>query len=139
MSKKALRDLLTKKDLNSVFLVGEVVDVGIMPHRYGITARARLKMRKSNRYDTFVYLDVYGKRSVAERMNLVCQVGNIVYIEGEFRNATMDKVMLKPYVLVKFATCLRRRRVTAPPKSEDVVTMLDSLDPSKYFNKEDEE
>lgn len=139
MSKKALRDIVNPKDLNMVFLVGEIVDFGVTPHKHGITSRVRLKIRKSKRYDTFVYLDVYGKRSIAETMNLVCQVGNIVYLEGEFRNATMDRVMLKPYVLVKHITCLRRRRDVAPPKSEDVVTILDSLDPTGYFDKEDED
>ena len=133
MSKQAIR----AKDLNMVFLVGEVVDLGIMPHKYGITTRARLKIRKCNRYDTFTYLDVYGKRSIAETMNLVCQNGNIVYVEGEFRNATMDKVTLKPYVLVKHIKCLRRRRDVAPPNSKDVVTILDNLDPTSYFEKED--
>ena len=137
MSKQALRDVLDAKDLNMVFLVGEVVDVGVTPHKYGITSRARLKIRKRNHFDTFVYLDVYGKRSIAETMNLVCQNGNIVYVEGEFRNATMDKVTLKPYVLVKRIKCLRRRRDVAPPKSEDVVTILDNLDPTGYFDKED--
>lgn len=138
MSKQAIRDIMDTKDLNMVFLVGEIVDFGVTPHKYGITSRARLKIRKSNRFDNFVYLDVYGKRSIAETMNLVCQNGNIVYVEGEFRNATMDKVTLKPYVLVKRIKCLRRRRDVAPPKSEDVVTILDNLDPTGYFNKEDE-
>jgi len=138
MSKQAIRDIMDTKDLNMVFLVGEIVDFGVTPHKYGITSRARLKIRKSNRFDNFVYLDVYGKRSIADTMNLVCQNGNIVYVEGEFRNATMDKVTLKPYVLVRHIKCLRRRRDVAPPKSEDVVTILDNLDPTGYFNKEDE-
>ncbi len=131
MGNKAFRNNIGRKGVNSIFLVGEVVDMGITPKLRGVNVRARLKMRCSSKKNTFVYLDVYGKRSCAEVMTLICQTGNIVYVEGEFRNATFDRVNIKPYVLVTHIECLLRRRDVAPPNAS-IINVLDEVDPIGY-------
>lgn len=120
-----------RKGVNSIFLVGEVVDMGVMPHTKGISVRARLKVRCYSKKSSFVYLDVYGKRSCSEVMTLICQTGNIVYVEGEFRNLAYDRLNVTPYILVTHIECLLRRRDVAPP-STNILHVLNELDPIGY-------
>lgn len=120
-----------KKGVNQIFLVGEVVDVGLTPRSNGVNVRARLKIRCPSKKSSFVYLDVYGKRSCSDVMTIVCQTGNIVYVEGEFRNATLDKVDVIPYVLVTHIECLLRRRDVVPPTTK-ILSVLNNLDPIGY-------
>ena len=133
MNKKAFRNNTGRRSLNEIFLVGEVIDMGISPKSKGVNVRARLKIRTASKKNTFVYLDVYGRHSCGEVMTLICQTGNIVYVEGEFRNATLDKVNVKPYVLVKHIECLLRRRDVTPP-STGILNVLDDLDPIGYVS-----
>lgn len=125
------RGNIGRKGLNSIFLVGEVVDMGITPRSKGVNVRARLKIRCQSKKSSFVYLDVYGKRSCSEVMTLICQTGNIVYVEGEFRNATLDRVNIVPYVLVTHIECLLRRRDLVAPSTK-ILHVLDELDPIGY-------
>lgn len=127
----ALKGNRGKKGINAIFLVGEVVDMGVEPHSNGINVRARLKVRCPSKKSSFVYLDVYGKRSCSETMTLICQTGNIVYVEGEFRNASLDRINVKPYVLVTHIECLLRRRDVIPPDTK-IINVLDELDPIGY-------
>lgn len=131
MGNKTFRGNTGRKGVNSIFLVGEVVDMGVLPRSNGVNVRARLKVRCMSKKSAFVYLDVYGKRSCSDVMTLICQVGNIVYVEGEFRNATYDRVNIKPYVLVTHIECLLRRRDVTPPTSK-ILGVLDELDPIGY-------
>ena len=131
MEKRTFRGNAGRKGLNQVFLVGEVIDMGIIPQTRGVNVRARLKIRCPSKKSAFVYLDVYGKRSCSEVMTLVCQTGNIVYVEGEFRNLSQERLNVTPYVLVTHITCLLRRRDVAPP-STSIIRVLDELDPIGY-------
>lgn len=131
---KKFRDIITKKGLNHIFLVGEIVDVGVMPRRDKTIVRARLKIRPSGRKTTFVYIDIYSKPSQSQIMVLVCQTGNIVYVEGEFRNMSVDNTTVKPYVLVNHIECLLRRRDVNIPNTS-IIGVLDELDPVGYAPK----
>ena len=128
---KPLRKKIIRKSLNSIFIVGEVVDVGFIPKGKGINVRARIKMRPNSNSSSFVYLDVFGRKSCYEVMTLVCQNGNIVYIEGEFRNKYSENNVAKPYVLVTHIECLLRRKEVVPP-SPSIIKLLDDLDPIGY-------
>lgn len=131
MGNKAFRGNRGRKGVNSIFLVGEVVDMGVMPHNRGVNVRARLKLRCETKKSSFVYIDVYGKRSCSDVMSLICQTGNIVYVEGEFRNTTLDRINVMPYVLVTHIECLLRRRDLTPPSTK-IIKVLDDLDPIGY-------
>lgn len=131
MKNKAFTKKSKNCDLNTIFLTGEVIDVGSSANGQKPTARARIKIHNGVSANAFVYIDVYGKRSCADTMAIVCQQGNIVYIEGEFRNATIDALSVKPYVLVKYIECLRRRR-DVRPISTDIIKVLDDADPFGY-------
>ena len=128
---KKLRDIMSKKGLNHIFLVGEIVDVGVMPRGKKTIMRARLKVRPSGNKTTFVYIDIYSKPSQYQIMVLVCQTGNIVYVEGEFRNMSIDSRTVKPYVLVNHIECLLRRR-DVPYPDTSIIGVLDELDPIGY-------
>jgi hypothetical protein len=131
-----IRNNINHRNVNSVFLVGEVVDMGI-EHRQkgkGMTVRARLKLRAGSKTASFVYVDVYGKRSCSETMALVCQTGNIVYVEGEFRNKKLSNISASSYILVTHIDCLLRRKDIRPPSTK-IITLLDNLDPLGYGKK----
>ncbi len=122
----------TRNSVNSVFIVGEVVDVGIAPKKRGADVRARVKAL-TERGKT-VYVDVYGRDKFSDVMVLACQVGNIVYIEGEFRNAKTERDgTLRMFVSVTYIECVLRRKNVAPPSSDNIIRLLDELDPIGYL------
>lgn len=121
-----MKKQVNHKSLNAIFLVGEIVDVGYMPTGSSVNVRARIKMR-TNRY-SFTYVDVYGRKRYGETMTLTCQVGNIVYVEGEFRNYRNEQ---KTYVLASKVECLFRRKQIKTPTTS-IIKLLDNLDPIGY-------
>ena len=131
---KKVRQIVNHKGINQIFLVGEVVDTQIETRRdgknYGV--RTRLKIRGGRKTSNFVYVDMYGRQACRETMALICQTGNIVYVEGEFRNKTSEVTAY--YILVTRITCLLRRKDVKPP-SENIIDVLDSLDPLGYEKK----
>lgn len=128
---KPIRNAINRKNVNAIFLVGEVVDMGVQPKHNRADIRARLKLRSNAKGNDFVYVDVYGKHSCAEVMALVCQTGNIVYVEGEFRNRKISPSSAVPYILVTHIDCLHRRRDIKPPTTK-LISLLDKLDPIGY-------
>lgn len=133
---KKIRNNINRKNVNCIFLVGEVVDLGVEPRQSGkgMIVRARLKLRAGSKVSSFVYVDVYGRKSCSEVMTLVCQTGNIVYVEGEFRNKKTSKTSAITYILVTHIDCLLRRKEVRPP-STNIITLLDNLDPIGYETK----
>lgn len=123
-----------KTGLNCVLLLGEVVDTAFLQNkRGGLCIRARLKMRLEGKYSSFAYADVYGRKSTSKVMALICQLGNIVYVEGEIRNATADRVKIIPYILVNKITLMLRRQDVSPPNTTRIMDVLDKLDPIGYL------
>ncbi len=105
--------------------------MGVSPRQDGgITVRARLKIRTNAKNGSFLYVDVYGKKSCGEAMTLICQRQNIVYVEGELRNYK-GVSEAKTYILVTYIECLYRRKSTKAP-SRDIIRILDELDPIGY-------
>ena len=127
MSKK-LRDHINKRNVNLIFLVGEVVDMGVEAHDNFYVVRARLKVSAGKSY---AYVDCFGKSECRDTMALVCQTGNIVYVEGEFRCKAHDNITATPYILVTRIDCLLRHKKIKPP-STSIIRLLDSLDPFGY-------
>ena len=134
MKNRPLRKNIGRKSVNSIFIVGEVVDVGYLPKKNGFNVRARIKMRPNTKGSQFIYLDVYGRKTCSEAMSLICQTGNIVYIEGEFRNFYSERNVMSPYVLVTHIECLLRRKSVVAPSS-NIIQLLDELDPIGYLPK----
>lgn len=123
-----LKNSALYKDLNSIFLVGEVVDFGASKHKYGITARVRLKIHNGSHV---TYIEAYGKKSCSETMAMICQTGNMVYLEGSFKNANVGNGSIKPYILVNHIDCLLRRKDVRPPDTR-ILEVLDLVDPMGY-------
>ena len=117
--------------VNSIFLVGEVVDMKIRMLKSGrMIVVSTIKMRAGKRASRFVYVDIYGK-AYAETMTMICQTGNIVYVEGEFRNKSATDNPDRTYISVTHIECLLRRKEVKAPTT-NIVELLDSLDPLGY-------
>lgn len=112
-------------DVNSIYLSGEVVDFGVSPHKAGIVCRIRLKIKL---HTGFCYMDMYGSKRCSETISLVCQIGNIVYVEGSFKNVCVGQNTVKPFILVTNCVLLRRKNAVKAP-STSVIAVLDMLNP----------
>lgn len=129
--------LLLKRSINLFIVTGMICEkcefrrTSKYPKR--LFARARMKIRSST--GSFAYVDVFGFGDIAQEMNLVCLLGNTVYVEAHLTNKRYvdkkGKAKAKMYFMVD-----KIDRLTVSPKNqelEDTLEILDTLDPANYI------
>lgn len=120
MKKKSKR---AKDPLNAIYLVGQVVDMYFVQDNY---LKVRLKLSPSIYEGSKTNYVIISNKSleVGHILSLICQIGNIIYVEGEFMGTT-------GVVVATYAECLLRlnKDDISPFKT------IDDFDPSLYAPK----
>lgn len=134
--------LLLKRSINLFVVTGmicEKCEFKTSKHPKRLFARARLKIRSQT--GSFAYVDVFGFGDRAQEMNLCCKLGNTVYVEAHLTNKRYvdkkGKAKAKMYFMVD-----KIERLTISSKKqdpEDILEILDTLDPANYLVDEYEE
>lgn len=128
--------LLLKRSINLFIVTGMICtkcEFRTSKYPKRLFARARMKIRSST--GSFAYVDVFGFGDIAQEMNLVCNLGNTVYVEAHLTNKRYvdkkGKAKAKMYFMVD-----KIDRLTVSLKNqelEDTLEILDTLDPANYI------
>jgi len=126
-----------RRNVNAIFLVGEVIDKGFSPRGRHLGVRLRLKLRPMFENGSCMYVDVFGNNLVAKEMNLVGSVGSIVFMEGQLSNEHINSLTRRTYIKCNHIECLYRSKDVKVP-TEKVLNLIDNLDPSAYVPEVDD-
>lgn len=129
-----MRRSLTQ-DINLVILSGLVVThVKLRKHKR-LTAFTRLRIRSNGQ---LAYVDIVGFEKIANQMNLLCQIGDVVYVEGfihckVYENKKGEK-KCKLYFVVTYIDRLIVSTNNAEEELEDGMKIITDIDPTNYLD-----
>lgn len=123
------------KDINLVILSGLVVTHVKLRKTKRLTAFARLRIRSNGQ---LAYVDIVGFEKIANQMNLLCQVGDVVYVEAfihcKVYETRKGEKKCKLYFVVTYIDRLIVSRSNAEEELEEGMKIIADIDPANYLD-----
>lgn len=100
-------------------------------------ARVRIKI-KSHTGTHDEYVDLFGFGDIAQEMNLVCRLGNLIYVEAHLTNKQYvnkkGQLKAKMYFMVDLVEMKGITCQDSLKEADEALEILDELDPHNYLS-----
>lgn len=128
-----------KRSVNFIMLSGRVVIPSKMrKYKKKNISKTRLRIKQGNS-DNYAYVDLVGFEDIALKMNLVCQIGNIVLVYAHLFNAIRTnkkgEIEGKVNFLVDGIELVSKSetKLTKQELEESTLKLIDELNPEEYL------